>query len=167
MKLRIAKPDLPNNEQGFTLIETCIALVVMMVVGLAAAGSFVFAIRYNSAAADRATSMSIAQTAIEKFRAVSFTDSSLNAGTTTSTVYVCDTNCNAGNAGRTYSVTTTIANKTVVSGKTTIKSITISVVPVAPIIPIDSSNYAAGYEYYGSVKLYTERSNPLVGTNIN
>ena len=159
MKLRTAKPDLPKREQGFTLIETCIALVVMMVVGLAAAGSFVFAIRYNSAAADRATSMSLAQTAIEKFRAVSFTDTSLNAGTTTSTA--------TDAMGRSYSVTTTIANKTVVSGKTTIKSITISVIPVAPIIPIDNANYSAGYEYYGSVKLYTERSNPLVGTNIN
>lgn len=159
MKFRAAKPDLPKSEQGFTLIETCIALVVMMVVGLAAAGSFVFAIRYNSASADRATAMSIAQTNIEKFRAISFTDAALNAGTTTSTV--------TDALGRSYSVTTTIANKTVVSGKTTIKSITISVVPVAPIIPIDNANYSPGYEYYGSVKLYTERSNPLVGTNIN
>jgi Tfp pilus assembly protein PilV len=159
MKLRVAKRNLPKSEQGFTLIETCIALVVMMIVGLGAAGGFVFAIRYNSAAADRAASMSIAQTTIEKFRAIPFTDAALTAGTTTSTV--------SDAAGRSFTITTTVANKTVVSGKTTIKSITIQVVPVAPIIPIDNTNYSAGYEYYGSVKLYSERCNPLVGTNIN
>ncbi len=159
MKPRVAKRNLPISEQGFTLLETCIALIVMMVVGLAATGGFVFATRYNSAAADRASSMSFAQTNIEKFRAISFTDSALTAGTTTSTV--------TDASGRNFSVTTTIADKTIVSGKTTVKSIAIQVVPVAPIIPIDTSNYSPGYEYYGSVKLYTERSNPLVGTNIH
>ncbi len=159
MKVRIAKQHLPEHEQGFTLLETCIALVVMMIVGLAAAGGFVFAIRYNSAAADRAASMSMAQTQIEKFRVISFTDAALNAGTTTFTV--------ADASGRTFTVTTTVINKTVVSGKTTIKSISVQVVPTAPIIPIDSSNYSTGYEYYGSVKLFTERSNPVVGTNLN
>lgn len=159
MKVRIAKRNSPGHEQGFTLLETCIALVVMMIVGLAAAGGFVFAIRYNSAAADRAASMSMAQTQIEKFRAIPFTDTALNAGTTTIT--------QTDASGRTFTVTTTVANKTVVSGKTTIKSITVSVVPITPITPIDSSTYATGYEYYGSVKLYTERCNPLVGTNIN
>ena len=155
MKFKIAKSDLPKSEKGFTLIETCIALVVMMIVGLGAAGGFVFAIRYNSAAADRAASMSVAQTAIEKFRAISFTDSALNAGTTTSTV--SDAN------GRNFNITTIVANKTVVSGKTTIKSITIQVVPVATTGPLNTTSY----EYYGSVKVFTERSNPLVGTNIN
>ena len=159
MKLRVARRNLPRNEQGFTLLETCIALVVMMVVGLAATGGFVFAIRYNSAAADRASSMSVAQTSIEKFRAISFTDAALTAGTTTSTV--------ADASGRNFSITTTVVDKTVVSGKTTVKSISIQVVPVAPIIPIDTANYSPGFEYYGSVKLYTERSNPLVGTNIH
>jgi len=159
MKVRIAKRDLPEHEQGFTLLETCIALVVMMIVGLAAAGGFVFAIRYNSAAADRAASMSMAQTQIEKFRIIPFTDAALNAGTTTATL--------TDASGRTFTVTTTVANKTVVSGKTTIKSISVQVVPNVAIIPIDQATYSPGYEYYGSVKLYTERSNPLVGTNLN
>ena len=159
MKLRVARRNLPRNEQGFTLLETCIALVVMMVVGLAATGGFVFAIRYNSAAADRASSMSVAQTTIEKFRAISFTDAALTAGTTTSTV--------ADASGRNFSITTTVVDKTIVSGKTNLKSISVQVVPVAPIIPIDTANYSPGFEYYGSVKLYTERSNPLVGTNIH
>lgn len=162
MKIRIAKRLLPEPEQGFTILETCIALVVMMVVGLGAAGAFVFAIRYNSAAADRATSMSIAQTTIEKFRALPFTDAALNTGTTTSTVTIQDPNNNT--PGRSYTVTTTVA---IVTGKTTIKSITVSVVPIAPIIPIDSATYASGYEYYGSVKLYTERCSPLVGANLH
>ncbi len=158
MKLRAAKKT-TRHEEGFTILETCVALVVMMIVGMGAIGGFLFAIRYNSASADRAASMSVAQTTIEKFRAMSFTDAALNAGTTTATV--------SDVTGRQFTVTTTVANKTVVSGKTTVKSITVQVVPNAPIIPIDQATYSSGYEYYGSVKLLTERSNPLVGTNIN
>src|SRR6185369_17082756 len=111
-----------NNQRGFTVFETAIALVIMAVVGLAAAGGFVYAIRYNAGAADRAGSMSIAQTAIEKFRAVTFADASMTAGTTTVTV--------ADSTGRSYWVQTTIVDKTVVNLKPTIKSITIEVYPI-------------------------------------
>jgi hypothetical protein len=79
----------------------------------------------------------------------------MTAGTTTTTA--------ADGAGRTFSITTTVANKTVVSGKTTIKSITIQVAPVTTIGSLNSTTL----DYYGSVKLYTERSNPVVGTNLN
>jgi Tfp pilus assembly protein PilV len=144
-----------NNQRGFTVFETAIALVIMAVVGLAAAGGFVYAIRYNAGAADRAGSMSIAQTAIEKFRAVTFADAAMTAGVTTITV--------ADSTGRTYSVKTTIADKTVVNLKPTIKSITIEVYPVNSSGTINTTTL----DYYGSVKLYTERSTPLMGTNLH
>jgi len=144
-----------NNQRGFTVFETAIALVIMAVVGLAAAGGFVYAIRYNAGAADRAGSMSIAQTAIEKFRAVTFADASMTAGTTTVTV--------ADSTGRSYWVQTTIVDKTVVNLKPTIKSITIEVYPVTSSGPINTTTL----DYYGSVKLYTERSTPLMGTNLH
>jgi Tfp pilus assembly protein PilV len=144
-----------NNQKGFTVFETAIALVVMAVVGLAAAGGFVYAIRYNAGAADRAGSMSIAQSAIEKFRAITFADTAMTAGVTTVTV--------TDSTGRTYSVKTTIADKTVVSLKPTIKSITIEVYPVTSSGTLNTTTL----DYYGSVKLYTERSTPLMGTNLH
>jgi Tfp pilus assembly protein PilV len=144
-----------NPEKGFTMFETAMALVVMAVVGLAAAGGFVYAIRYNAGAADRAGSMSIAQTAIEKFRAVTFADASMTAGVTTVTV--------TDSVGRTYSVKTTIADKTIVNLKPVIKSITIEVYPVTSNGTLNTSTL----DYYGSVKLYTERSTPIMGTNLH
>jgi len=144
-----------TDEKGFTVFETAIALVVMAVVGLAAAGGFVYAIRYNAGATDRAGAVAIAQTVLEKFRAVSFTDSSFTAGTTTATV--------TDSVGRTYTVTTTVADKTIVSGKTTLKSITILVAPVSSNGTLTKNNL----DFYGSVKLYTERSNPVAGTNLH
>ncbi|MDX6385718.1 MAG: hypothetical protein QOK48_3291 [Blastocatellia bacterium] len=142
-----------EREAGFTMIETVIALVIMMIVGLAAAGGFAFAVRYNTTAANRAACITIAQTSLEKLRAVPFTDSSLTAGTTTVTV--------SDSAGRTYTLTTTTSD-TVVSGKTTMKQIAVSVAPVMGGILNATTN-----GYYGSTLLLTKRSNPLVGANIH
>ena len=144
-----------KREEGFTMIEIVVALVIMMVVGLASVGGFAFAIRYNGAASDRAASIAIAQSALEKFRASPFTDSSLAAGTTTTTV--------ADGAGRTYTLTTTVTDAVVVSGKTTLKTMSVVATPVASLGPLNTT--ANGY--YGSVRLFTERCNPLVGTNIH
>jgi Tfp pilus assembly protein PilV len=146
-----------RNEKGFTVLETAIALVVMTIVGLAAAGGFVYAIRYNAGASDRAGSMFIAQAAMEKLRAVPFYDSSLTATINTATI--------TDSVGRTYSVRTIIADKIIINGKTTIKSVQIEVWPV--------NNNGTGTlntgtnDFYGSVKLYTERSNPAVGANLH
>jgi len=151
----IEKNSSVQSEGGFTMLEIVIALVMMMIVGLGAAGAFIFAIRYNSAASDRAASTAIAQSAMEKLRAVSFTDSSLAAATTTTTV--------SDGAGRTYTLTKTVADALIVSGKTTLKSITVKVTPVNAGGPLNTTTNG----YYGSVMLFSERSNPLVGTNIH
>jgi Tfp pilus assembly protein PilV len=153
MKLSKTKRDSSaKGEKGFSLLETAIASVVMMVVGLGAAGGFAYAIRYNSGAADRAASVSVAQAALEKLRMVSFTDSSLTAGTTTATV--------SDSAGRNYTLTTTITNTTV-SGKITLKKIAVQVVPVNTSGPLNTAN-----NYYGSVMLIAERCSPIAGTNL-
>lgn len=151
----ISSPTHLTRQEGFTLFETAIALVVMTIVGLAAAGGFVYAIRYNAGATDRENAVAIAQAKMEKFRAVSFTDPLLTAGTTTETV--------TNSVGRTYSVNTTVADKIVVSGKTTLKSITILVAPVSSNGTLATNKL----DFYGSVKLYTERSNPVIGTNLH
>lgn len=143
-----------RGEKGFSLLEAAIASVVMMVVGLGAAGGFAFAIRYNSGAADRAAAMAVAQTKLEKLRIVNFTDSSLTAGTNTATF--------SDSAGRAYSVTTTITD-TVVNSKITMKKIAVQAVPVSTVGPLNTT----ASSYYGSVMLVAERCSPIVGTNIH
>ena len=139
-----------RGEEGFSLLETAIASVVMMIVGLGAAGGFAFAIRYNSGAADRAAAMAIAQTSVEKFRTVAFTDASLNAGTTTATV--------SDSIGRNYTVTITITNSS-----TTLKKIAVQVVPAANVGPFNST----ANSYYGAVMLVAERCTPSTGNNLH
>jgi Tfp pilus assembly protein PilV len=155
MKFRNKRGDSADKgEKGFSLLETAIAAVVMMIVGLGAAGGFAFAIRYNSGAADRAASMAIAQAAMEKLRIVSFTDSSLTAGTTTATV--------SDSVGRGYTLTTTITD-TIVNSKITLKKIAVQVVPVNTAGPLNTT----ASSYYGSVMLVAERCSPVAGTNLH
>ena len=109
-----------RDEQGFTLLETSIALIVMMVVTLATGSLFVYAVKYNSGTGDRSAALAIAQQRLERLRRTPFTDALMNAGSTTDTVT---------NAGRSYSVTTTICATSDCGGSSTLKIITIQVTP--------------------------------------
>ena len=112
------------SERGFTLIETSIALVILMVAGLGVASLFTYSIRYNSGGNDRALAISVAQQQIEQFRSVNFTDPILNVSA--ATVLNPDTVSN----GRTYRVTKTVTgSNNDVSGNPTLKTITIRVDP--------------------------------------
>lgn len=110
-----------EGERGFTLVETSISMVVMMVAGLAISSLFVFSLQNNVGGADRALAMAVAQQQLEQLRSVSYEDTTLAVGTTTSTV-------NTG--GRSYSVVKTIAAETNndLSSKQ-LKRITITVSP--------------------------------------
>ena len=111
-------------QRGFTLIETSIALLILMVAGLGVASLFTYSIRYNTGGNDRAVALSIAQQQIEQFRSVPFTDSILNV--TAATVLTPDTVSN----GRTYRVTKTVTgSNNDNSGNPTLKTITIQVDP--------------------------------------
>ena len=116
---RLARVGL-RSERGFTLIETVMSLVVMMIVGLGAASLFMYAVRNNSGAADRAVAIAIAQQRMERLRSVAYTDASLNVGTTSATVT---------NAGRKYEVQTVICASAACSGSDTIKKIIVRVTP--------------------------------------
>lgn len=102
------KPQTPKNKTqkpqgGFTLIETTIAMVVMMVASLACCSLFVFSVKNNVGGGERALAMAVAQQQLEKMRSVNFDDSSLNVGTTKSTVR---------SGERNYSVETVVASET-------------------------------------------------------
>ena len=79
-------PKQDKSQRGFTLIETSISMVVMMVAGLAVSSLFAFSLQNNVGGADRALAMGVAQQQLEQLRSVTFEDTSLNAGTTTVTV---------------------------------------------------------------------------------
>lgn len=111
-----------QGERGFTLVETSISMVVMMVAGLAISSLFVFSLQNNVGGADRALAMAVAQQHLEQLRSVSYEDTTLAVGTTTATV-------NSGD--RSYSVVKTIADQTNddLSSKQ-LKRITITVTPL-------------------------------------
>src|SRR5258708_6815578 len=113
-------------ERGFTLIETAIAMVIMMVAGLAIVSLFTYSIGYDSGANDRAIAMSVAQQQIEQLRSVPFTDQILNVSA--ATVLAPDTVSNS----RTYRVTRTVTgSNNDINGNPTLKTITIRVDPMS------------------------------------
>lgn len=110
-----------EGERGFTLIETSISMLVMMIAGLAVSSLFVFSLQNNVGGGERALAMAVAQQQLEQLRSVSYEDSTLNAGTSTSTVRTGE---------RDYSVSKTIANE--INADNTakqLKRITITVTP--------------------------------------
>jgi len=118
----VVDPPDKSNEEGFTLLETSIALIVMMVVTLATGSLFVYAVNYNSGSGDRSAALAIAQQRLERLRRTPFNDALLTTPTTTET---------ATNAGRSYTVVTTICSTSSCGGSDTLKIITISVTPVS------------------------------------
>lgn len=79
-----------KNERGFTLVETAISMVVMMIAGLAVSSLFVFSTQNNVGGNERALAMAVAQQQMEQLRSLSFDSTNLNAGTITSTVTSSD-----------------------------------------------------------------------------
>ena len=121
MKLPRRKNKTPNAESGFTLVETSIALLVMMVGALACSSLFVFSLKNNVGGGERALAMAVAQQQLEELRSVNYEDTTLNAGTTTATV---------NNGGRSYTVQRVVANETNANGSAKqLKRITITVTP--------------------------------------
>src|SRR3989441_4355525 len=109
-----------NTDRGFTLLETSIALVVMMVVTLGTASLFVYAIKNNDGSNDQALALAVAQQRMERLRRTPFNDTSLNTLLSTETVT---------SAGRQYTVATTVCSTSDCGGSATLKIITVQVTP--------------------------------------
>jgi len=121
MKTTTPKHETDNGQGGFTLVETTIALLVMMVGALACSSLFVFSLQNNVGGSERALAMAVAQQQLEAIRSVTYEDSSLNAGTTTSTVR---------NGARNYTVQRVVASETNTNGTAKqLKRITVTVTP--------------------------------------
>ena len=121
-----AKPNHDRGECGFTLIETTIALLIMMIVMLGVASVFAFAVYNNSNGADRAQTLAVAQQTLETLRNAEFSVAAtapvLNAGTLTQTVKRGQGN----NLGRDYRIVSNVVD----NPTQTLKTITVSVTPI-------------------------------------
>ena len=149
------RPDTNEHsagELGFSLIEAVIALLLMTVVALGSASLFSYSIYNNSGGSDRATSIAIAQEALELSRSAHFnsttTDASLAGGTTSQTGIV--------RGGRQFNLTKTIDDDPATSGvqvnpATNFKSITVTVMPQGM-----GRGWALGAG--GTITLITQRS---------
>ncbi len=141
-----------QREGGFTLIETSIALVVMMVVGLGAASLFFYALGANSTARDRELSMAVAQQQMERLRNTEFSELEATVAATGGA------NKTEVSADRNYTVATTIANT--FAGNDTQKTIRVQVTPVGDTV------LAGVQSVFGGVTLITVRSSNGVGPNM-
>jgi len=119
-----------RGEAGFTLFETTIALVIMMIAALGAASVFSYSINYNSGGSDRLVALAIAQEQLERIRSGQFnsttTDTILNGGTLVQAGLVRN--------GKRYVLTTTIDDDPSTPGPdiiatTSLKRITVAVAP--------------------------------------
>ena len=123
MKIRTPKTKTANGEGGFTLLETSIAMVVMMVAALACSSLFVFSIQNNVGGSERALSMAVAQQQLEQLRSVDYEDSTLNN---------LVTNFSTTTGGRTYNVQRVVASDTNANNTPkNLKRVTITVTPGA------------------------------------
>lgn len=131
-----AKPGRDETECGFTLIETVLALVIMMIVMLGAASVFAFAISNNTNGADRAQTLAVAQQRLETLRNLQFsetaTDQDLTEGQHTLTV----NRGQGGVGGRAYKIDWDVVDNPTKNLKTiTVKVTPISVGPAWASIP--------------------------------
>lgn len=134
-----------RGEQGFTILETAIAMVVMMIAALASVSVFAYSISNNANAKDRELAMAVAQQQMEQFRNLEFTDANLTAtptGGRTATVT---------HGGRRYGVVIRIVDSNTVNGAPTLKTIRVQVTPATSPL--------------GGVTLETYRATIAVGPN--
>ena len=119
--MKTQTPKNKKGQQGFTLMETSIAMVVMMVGALGIASLFVFSTQNNVGGSERAIAMAVAQQQLEQLRSVTYEDTTLDVGTVTSTVRSSEQN---------YAVERTVALETNADGSPRqLKKITIRVTP--------------------------------------
>ncbi len=157
-----AAPARPG-ERGFTLAETAIALLIMMVASVGVVSLFTYAIKYNAGAKDRELAMAVAQKRMEWLRGIPY-DATTRAAAYR---YPSTANPTSGglaatgangvtetttSAGRSYTVVTTITNFDGASdANSVIKTISVQVTP-------DGADDALG-----QVTLTTQRSILQVG----
>lgn len=137
--------------RGFTLLETCIAMVSLMVVLTGVVPLCVYAIKYNSAAAIRAGAITVAQRKLEQLRADPFTS--------------CISSSEVMTIGPTTGSQTYTVDVTVTDVSASLKNIKIVVTPQGRST---SGSVYEGNEGWmrGQVIVYTKRTTLGAGSNL-
>ncbi len=123
-------PNPVKAEEGFSLVEVCVAMVIILVALLGVFFTFTYAITYNAGNNSRAQALAVLQEEVEKLRSYKFTptitDSELQGGAKTPWTVVSPN-------GGTFSVTVEVDNDPFTPGlqdettPTSIKEIMVSV----------------------------------------
>jgi|SRR5947209_3362311 len=155
-----------SSERGFTMIETMIALVIMMVVGLGAASLFFFAAQNNMGANDRELAMAVAQKRMEWIRSIPLNTTTMSTAYSYPNGGLAATSASGAaettvSAGRTYLVTTIISDLNTnadpaaasAAMPATVKVITVKVQPIG-----SGPGWSQANSVFGSVWLTTQRS---------
>jgi|SRR5215213_461897 len=147
--MRIQKRQQANC--GFTLLETCIALLVFLIVLTGIVPLCVYAMKYDSAAGIRAGAITVAQRKLEQLRANPFTS--------------CTSSSEVVTVGPTAGSQTYTVDVTVTDVSSTLKAIKIVVTPEG------RSTTGSVYEgnegwMRGQVILYTKRTTLRAGSNL-
>ena len=142
--------EIKDQKNGFTLIETCIAMVMLMIVVCGVLPLGVYALKYNSAAAIRAGAVTAAQRKLEQLHASSFTS--------------CTSSSEVVTVGPTESQTYTV-EVTVTDVTTALKSIRITVTPKGR--STSGGTYSGNDGWMrGQVVVYTKRTTSSIGSNV-
>lgn len=137
--------------RGFSLLETCIALLVFLIILTGIVPLCMYAMKYDSAAAIRAGAITVAQRKLEQLRADPFTS--------------CISSSEVVTVGPTGASQTYTVDITVTDVSSTLKNIKVVVTPQG------RSTTGAVYEgnegwMRGQVILYTKRTTLAAGPNI-
>jgi Tfp pilus assembly protein PilV len=142
--------EIKDQTNGFTLIETCIAMVMLMIVVCGVLPLGVYALKYNSAAAIRAGAVTAAQRKLEQLRASSFTS--------------CTSSSEVVTVGPTESQSYTV-DVTVTDVTTALKTIRITVTPQGR--STSGGTYSGNDGWMrGQVVVYTKRTTSSIGSNV-
>ena len=132
-----------RGERGFTLAETAVAFLIMMIVLLGVASVFAYAVYNNTSGADRTQTLALAQQSMETLRNCKFTadevDPRLNQGKYTQTAQY-------GGSGRQYTIDWQIDDTSL-----TVKTITLKVTPAG-------AGSISGSASAASVTIVTQRA---------
>ena len=151
---RTRKRGARRPQGGFTLIETSVALLLMMVAGLSIASVFSFAVSYNKGANGRAAAQALAQRQMEFLR-----KSTYDQVVPSTQVMTVPSSPGVAGAGLRYSVVTAVCNdgSAACGGSTSVKRVTITSTPL---------NAGTGWASR-PVVLVTLRSNTTLGPNFH
>ncbi|HJP92985.1 MAG TPA: hypothetical protein VJ875_13585 [Pyrinomonadaceae bacterium] len=143
----------PDHKQqcGFTVLETCIALAMLLIILCGVVPLGVYAMKYNSTAAIRAGALAVAQRKLEQLRASPFSS--------------CISSSEIVTVGSSTEPQTYTVDITVTDASATLKNIKIVVTPQGRSTAESAYSGNEGW-MRGQIIVYTKRTSLVSGSNL-